>query len=97
MARFFTENALWSASTLSALDVTGGQGRKLAFIAHENLGWNFLAKASLCLSGTLRISFRVPAQFGLCVDVVLLDTEFEVIPFFAATAIFRIFGIKAAK
>ena len=41
--------------------------------------------------------FRVPAQFGLCVDVVLLDTEFEVIPFFAATAIFRIFGIKAGS
>ena len=41
--------------------------------------------------------FRVSAQFGLCVEVVLLDTELEVIPFFAATAVFRILGIKAGK
>ena len=41
--------------------------------------------------------FWVPAQFGLCVEVVLLDTELEVIPFFAATAVFPILGVKAGK
>ena len=41
--------------------------------------------------------FWLPAQFGLCVEVVLLDTELEVIPFFAATAVFPILGVKAGK
>ncbi|MFL6448731.1 MAG: hypothetical protein ACJ746_13735 [Bryobacteraceae bacterium] len=41
--------------------------------------------------------FWIPAQFGLCVEVVLLDTELEVIPFFAAAAVFRILGVKAGK
>jgi hypothetical protein len=41
--------------------------------------------------------FRVPAQLGLCVEVVLLDTELEVFPFFTATAVFRIFCLKAGK
>jgi hypothetical protein len=31
------------------------------------------------------------------VEVVLLDTELEVIPFFDATAVFRILGIEAGK
>ncbi len=41
--------------------------------------------------------FRVSAQFGLCVEMVLLDTEIEVSPFFAARGVFRIFGIEAGK
>jgi hypothetical protein len=41
--------------------------------------------------------FWVPAQFGLCVEVVLLDTELEMIPFFAARAVFRTIGVKAGK
>ena len=41
--------------------------------------------------------FWLPAQFGLCVEVMLLDTELEVFPFFAAMAEFRILGVKAGK
>ncbi len=41
--------------------------------------------------------FWVPAQFGLCVEVVLLHTELEVFPFFAAAAEFRILRVKAGK
>jgi hypothetical protein len=40
---------------------------------------------------------RVPAQFGLSVEVVLLDTELEVLPFFAATSVGRILSIEAGK
>jgi hypothetical protein len=39
--------------------------------------------------------FWIPAQFGLCVEMVPLDAEVEVIPFFAATGIFRILNVKA--
>ena len=44
-----------------------------------------------------RFLFRVTAQFGLQVEVVLLDTELKMIPFFAATAVFRILQVKAGK
>ena len=40
---------------------------------------------------------RIPAHFGLYVEVVLLDTKLEVIPLFAATVIFCILHIKAGK
>ena len=32
--------------------------------------------------------FWIAAHFGLYVDVVLLDTELQVVPFFAATTVF---------
>lgn len=44
-----------------------------------------------------RLLFRIPAHFGLYMEVVLLHTKLEVIPFFVPRAVFRILTIKAGK
>ena len=41
--------------------------------------------------------FRIPAHFGLYMEVMLLHTKLEVIPFFAARAVFRILTTKTGK